>query len=107
MAVTPEPTLTVAAHRTLPAPVDAVWAAFTEPDLVRRWWGPTGFSCPVARMDVRVGGASLLTMRAPAEYGGGDTSNTWTYSVVERPTRLEYVMRFADPDGTTISPADA
>jgi uncharacterized protein YndB with AHSA1/START domain len=97
----------VTARRTFAAPVGAVWAAWTEPDLIRRWWGPEGFTCPVARMDVRVGGVSLLAMQAPEQYGGGRTYNTWSYSAVEPAARLEYVMRFADEAGTTISPADA
>ena len=105
--MTPDQTLSVVAHRTVAAPVAAAWAAFAEPDLVRRWWGPQGFTCPLARMDVRVGAASLLAMRAPTEFGGGETYNTWTYSVVEPPVRLEYVLRFADQSGTTINPADA
>jgi uncharacterized protein YndB with AHSA1/START domain len=58
-------------------------------------------------MDVRAGGVSLLAMQAPQQYGGGRTFNTWSYDVVEPMARLEYVMRFADPTGTTISPADA
>lgn len=102
-----EQTLDVTASRTYPVPVEAVWAAWTEPDLIRRWWGPAGFTCPLARMDVRVGGVSLLAMRAPEEYGGGETYNTWTYGAVEPMARLEYVMRFADEKGATISPADA
>jgi uncharacterized protein YndB with AHSA1/START domain len=99
--------LDVTARRSYPAPVDAVWAAWTEPELIRQWWGPQGFTCPLARMDVRAGGVSLLAMQAPPEYGGGQTYNTWSYTVVEPMARLEYVMRFADPTGTTISPADA
>jgi uncharacterized protein YndB with AHSA1/START domain len=100
-------TLDVAARRTYPVPVEAMWAAWTVPELIRQWWGPEGFSCPLARMDVRAGGVSLLAMQAPPQYGGGQTYNTWSYSVVEPRSRLEYVMRFADQTGTTISPADA
>ena len=100
-------TLDVAARRTYPVPVEVVWAAWTAPELIRRWWGPEGFTCPLARMDVRAGGVSLLSMQAPQQYGGGQTYNTWSYGVVEPMARLEYIMRFADPTGTTISPADA
>ncbi|HYN93364.1 MAG TPA: SRPBCC domain-containing protein [Pilimelia sp.] len=105
-ASTPQ-TFDVVARRTYPVPVEAVWAAWTTPELVSRWWGPAGFTCPLARLDVRAGGVSLLAMRAPQEYGGGETYNTWSYSVVEPTARLEYVLRFADPTGATISPADA
>ena len=100
-------TLDVTARRTYPVSVEVVWAAWTSPELIRRWWGPEGFTCPIARMDVRAGGVSLLAMQAPQQYGGGQTYNTWSYGVVEPMARLEYVMRFADPTGTTIRPADA
>jgi uncharacterized protein YndB with AHSA1/START domain len=32
---------------------------------MERWWGPSGFSNPVCDMDVRVGGAWRIVMRAP------------------------------------------
>ena len=39
--------------RTFDAPVEDVWRAWTEPELVKRWWGPTGFTAPLAEIDVR------------------------------------------------------
>jgi uncharacterized protein YndB with AHSA1/START domain len=107
MSASDSRTSDVAARRMYPVPVEAVWTAWTVSELVRRWWGPEGFTCPLARMDVRAGGVSLLAMQAPQQYGGGRTYNTWSYGVVEPMARLEYVMRFADPTGATISPADA
>jgi uncharacterized protein YndB with AHSA1/START domain len=97
----------VRADRTVPVPAHVAYSAWTEPDLVRQWWGPTGFTCPVARMDVREGGISLLAMRAPAEFGGGEVWNTWTYTRVRPAARLDYVLRFATPDGRSITPAEA
>ena len=103
----PQPTFEVRATRVFPVPVEAAYAAWTEPDRVKQWWGPTGFTCPVAALDVRSGGVSLVAMRAPADTGGGTMYNTWGYTLVDPPNRLEYQMRFADADGRTISPADA
>jgi uncharacterized protein YndB with AHSA1/START domain len=103
----PQPTFEVRATRVFPVPVEAAYAALTEPDLVKQWWGPTGFTCPIAALDVRSGGVSLVAMQAPAEYGGGTMYNTWTYTQVDPPNRLEYQMRFATADGRTISPAAA
>jgi uncharacterized protein YndB with AHSA1/START domain len=100
-------TMTVGGNRTLPVPVEEAYAAWTDPGTVRRWWGPDGFSCPVAEMDVREGGSSLLGMQAPAEYGGGVTYTRWSYTRVDPPHRLEYVMRFADAAGEPITPAEA
>jgi uncharacterized protein YndB with AHSA1/START domain len=92
--------------RTFEAPVDEVWRGWTEDDLVRRWWGPTGFTAPVAEMDVRPGGHSLVCMRAPAEYGGQDTYHTWNYTTVVPGERLEFVQTFVDRDRKPVDPAD-
>jgi uncharacterized protein YndB with AHSA1/START domain/predicted enzyme related to lactoylglutathione lyase len=88
----------LAVTRVLDAPVEEAWKAWTEPEYVMRWWGPTGFTSPLAELDVRVGGTSLVCMRAPAEYGGHDMYNTWTYQEVVRPERLEFVLDFTDAD---------
>jgi uncharacterized protein YndB with AHSA1/START domain/predicted enzyme related to lactoylglutathione lyase len=88
----------LAVTRVLDAPVEEAWKAWTEPDYVMRWWGPTGFTSPLAELDVREGGTSLVCMRAPAEYGGQDMYNTWTYRKVVPPERLEFVLDFTDAD---------
>ena len=87
------------------APVEEVYRAWVDPELVMRWWGPMGFTSPMARMDVRVGGASLVCMRAPKEFGGQDWYNTWTYQKVEPGRRLEFISRFADAEGNELDPA--
>lgn len=39
------------------APVELVWQAYTQPDLLRRWLlGPDDWTMPICEMDVRVGG---------------------------------------------------
>lgn len=90
--------------RSFDAPAAAVYAAWTDPELVRRWWGPSGFTCPIAEMDARVGGVSLVCMQAPADWGGVQLFNTWTYAVVEPGRRLEFVLRFCDAQRNTIAP---
>jgi uncharacterized protein YndB with AHSA1/START domain len=70
-----------------------------------RWWGPEGFTCPLAKLDFREGGKSLVCMRAPQEYGGMDIYNTWTYGRIEPHKRMEFVLNFADKDGTKLDPA--
>jgi hypothetical protein len=42
-----------------------VWLAWTTDAEVMKWWGPDNYTAPVARMDVRVGGTSLVAMRSP------------------------------------------
>jgi uncharacterized protein YndB with AHSA1/START domain len=102
-----EQTYDVSVIREFDAPIDRIWAAWTQPDDLRAWWGPTGFTCPRAEADVRVGGRILVTMRAPEEYGGFEQHSAWELTEVEAPRRLRYVFRFTDASGTPITPAQA
>ena len=97
-------TFEVVVPRILDAPLDEVWKAWSDPEYVMRWWGPTGFTSPSAEMDFRVGGASLVCMRAPAEYGGQEMYNTWTYTTIDPHERIEFVSNFADKDGNHLDP---
>jgi uncharacterized protein YndB with AHSA1/START domain len=92
--------------RVFDAPVEQVWNAWVEPEMVKQWWGPTGFTCPLAEMDFREGGTSLVCMRAPKEFGGQDMYNTWTYEEIEPMKRLLYTLRFTDKDGKAFDPAE-
>jgi len=89
-------------RRDFAAPVAQVWRAWTDAQQVMRWWGPTGFTAPLAEMDVRMGGRSLVCMRSP---DGHDFYNNWTYSKIVPLERLEFVAEFADKDGTVMDPA--
>jgi uncharacterized protein YndB with AHSA1/START domain len=91
--------------RVFDAPVQQVWNAWSDSKLVRQWWGPTGFTCPVAQMDFREGGTSLVCMRAPKEFGGQDMYNTWTYEKIVPMQRFSYLLRFADQEGHPMDPA--
>jgi uncharacterized protein YndB with AHSA1/START domain len=98
-------TYNVVSTRVFDAPVEQVWAAWCDEAKVKRWWGPHGFSVPVAHMDVREGGVSLVAMRAPVEYGMPDMYNTWTYTAVVPRERLEFVVHFTDAEGNRLDPA--
>jgi uncharacterized protein YndB with AHSA1/START domain len=98
-------TYDLAVTRLFDAPVESVWKAWSDPNQVMRWWGPHGFTSPLARIDFRVGGTSLVCMRAPKEYGGQDMYNTWTYRKIEPLKRIEFILNFADQDGRKLDPA--
>jgi uncharacterized protein YndB with AHSA1/START domain len=100
-------TFEVVVTRLFGVPVEEVWKAWSDPEYVMRWWGPTGFTSPSAEMDFRVGGVSLVCMRAPAEHGGQEMYNTWTYTNIDPHERIEFVSNFADRDGTHLDRAAA
>ena len=42
-----------------------VYAAWTDPEALPRWFGPDGFTCTVREMDVRNGGRARFDMTSP------------------------------------------
>ena len=91
--------------RTFDAPVERVWKQWSESENVMRWWGPKGFTSPLAKIDFREGGVSLVCMRAPKEFGGFDMYNTWSYRKIVPHERIEFVLNFSDKDGNKLDPA--
>ena len=85
------------------APPELVWKAWTDPQYVMQWWGPKGFSCPACRMDVRVGGKSLLCMKTPDGYEGW---NAIEYHEIVLHEKIVSSMYFSDSEGNKIDPAD-
>jgi len=96
----------VVVTRLFDAPVEQVWKAWSDPQYVMQWWGPTGFTCPLAEMDFRQGGTSLVCMRAPQEFGGQDMYNTWTYITILPLQRIEYILNFTDKGGNAFDPIE-
>lgn len=97
-------TLDLVVTRLIDAPVEQVWQAWVDPELVKRWWGPDGFTAPLARIDFRPGGVSLLCMSSPQF---GTHYSTWRYTQIEPMERIEYIHNLSDASGATIDPASA
>ena len=58
-------TPTIEITRVFDAPLALVWQVWTEPEHVKQWWGPHGFTTPVYESDLRTGGIMRYHMRAP------------------------------------------
>lgn len=87
--------------RVFNAPVERVWRAWTDPEMVMQWWGPEHFTAPLARIDFRVGGKYLFAMRDPE---GNDYYSTGEYVEIVPLRRIVYTDSFADADGNVVSP---
>jgi uncharacterized protein YndB with AHSA1/START domain len=87
--------------RVFDAPVEQVWKAWSEPSCVMQWWGPEGFTSPLAQMDFREGGTSLVCMSSP-EYG--DHYSTWQYEKIVPMQRIEYIHNLSDKDRNLVDP---
>jgi uncharacterized protein YndB with AHSA1/START domain len=96
----------VTATRIFDAPRALVWRAFTDPDHLKHWWGPNGFSCTFHEFDLRPGGAWNFIMHGP---DGKDYENEWVFVEIDWMERIildhtnfprhRLTMRFEDADG--------
>jgi uncharacterized protein YndB with AHSA1/START domain len=77
--------------RIIDAPREQVFAAWTEPEQIRQWWGPGEFTCPDAEVELRPGGRYRVAMQ-PAQ--GEPFIVAGTYREVEPPIRLVYTWRW-------------
>jgi uncharacterized protein YndB with AHSA1/START domain len=73
--------------RLLDAPREKVWAAFTTPEHVARWYGGKGFTNKVLEMDVRPGGLWRHVMTTP---DGTDFPLEFVYIEVVKPSKLAW-----------------
>src|SRR5258708_23868211 len=62
--------------RLINAPREKVYRAWTDPELLKKWFAPLPYTTPVAELDVRPGGANLIVMRGP---DGKDMPNRGVY----------------------------
>ena len=79
-----KPSLTL--KRRFKAPPAKVFAAWTEPEKIKRWFGPAGAVCTHAEFDLRVGGKFTIVATSP----GGETQ------------RVLGVMREVVPDAKLV-----
>ena len=85
--------------RLIKADRDRVFAAWTDPAILRRWWGPGPITCPEAHIDLREGGTYRIANKET------DGSITWISGHFERirnPEELVYTWKVSIlPDEAT------
>ncbi|HXR28977.1 MAG TPA: SRPBCC domain-containing protein [Solirubrobacteraceae bacterium] len=98
MSVADSTTLRI--ERTFDAPPEEVFDAWTDPEVLKRWWAadPRGRT-PVADVDLRVGGGYRLTMED--RDGRGAHTVRGEYREVLRPERLVYTWAWEQDDGSS------
>jgi uncharacterized protein YndB with AHSA1/START domain len=95
-------TRTLRLERTFDAPPDVVFDAWTNPEVMRRWWRvEEHWKTVEAISDLRIGGDVRVKMHDPTDgedYGGGGK-----YTEIDRPNRLAFTWIWdRDPRGTLI-----
>lgn len=85
--------------RTFDASHEQVWKAWTDPKMLKGWWGPKNFTCPHSEIDLREGGKYLHCMRS-AE--GQDFWSTGTYKKIVPMKEIVCSDSFADEEGNIV-----
>lgn len=95
--------------RTLNAPRELVFEVFTDPDHIKNWWGPNGFTNTIFKMDARPGGKWEFVMHGP---DGTEYKNESVFKEVVRPEKIVFdhvsgpkftaTITFAEQDGKTL-----
>ena len=82
--------------RVFDAPRQMVFDAFSKPELLKRWFGPRGWSLVVCEVDLRVGGGFRFVMRGP---DGRDMGMRGVYKEIQAPERSVHMESFDDFPG--------
>lgn len=82
--------------RVFNAPRHLVYDAFTKPELLKRWFGPRGWSLVVCEVDLRVGGGFRFVLRGP---DGSEMGMRGVYRELVRPERSVHIETFDDYPG--------
>ena len=73
--------------RLLNAPIELVWKVWTEPDHIKNWWGPNGFTNTIFGMDMKAGGKWDYIMHGP---DGTDYKNKSVFKEIVKYKRIVY-----------------
>jgi uncharacterized protein YndB with AHSA1/START domain len=89
-------TVTLIVRRTIRASTERLFDAWTQPEQLKKWWGPASVECIDAKVDLRVGGCYRIANRFP------DGRVLWIageFESIERSKRLVYTWRLESTDG--------
>lgn len=94
-------------ERVFDAPSKAVWRAWTDPEFIKQWWGPEGFTAPNIKVDLNVGGKYIFTMHGPKDSEWDkDIYSAGIYLEIVPYKKLVVTDYFSDEFGEMLEPAD-
>ncbi|HEY5773780.1 MAG TPA: SRPBCC domain-containing protein [Chitinophagaceae bacterium] len=73
--------------RQVNAPIELVWEVWTDPEHLKEWWGPNGFTNTISKMDLRENGEWDLVMHGP---DGTDYKNKSIFKKIIKHKKIVY-----------------
>jgi uncharacterized protein YndB with AHSA1/START domain len=77
--------------RILNVPRASAYRAWTDPELMKKWFAPAPWTTPTVQVDVRPGGSSFIVMRSPE---GQEFPNRGVYLEVVKNEKLVFTDAF-------------
>ena len=90
---------TLCTERTFNASAADVWRVWNDPDSIKKWWGPKGYTALVVRNDARAGGSYLWAMKSAQ---GRTFWSTGIYKEIVANKKIVSTMSFSNENGKTI-----
>jgi len=95
---TPQTGISLKVTKTINAPRERVFAAWTQPELLHQWWGAhESFSAPIAEVDLKVGGKYRFGMLEPGK--DAPYVSYGVYQEVDPPSKLVFTWAFEKKAG--------
>src|SRR4029077_6866499 len=90
----------ISISRLFNAPRELVWEVWTNPDHIKNWWGPNGFTNTIFTMDVQPGGVWDFIMHGP---DGTEYKNKNNFKEIKRPEKIIFEHISAPKHVTTVT----
>ncbi|MES2779520.1 MAG: SRPBCC domain-containing protein [Bacteroidota bacterium] len=88
--------------RTFKAPRSLVFDAWTQPEHIKNWWAPKGFTNTYCTVDLRIGGEFRYCMTNPE---GAEFWGKGVYKLIDKPNHIQCTDTFTDKDGNPVAPS--
>ena len=88
--------------RVFNSPCKTLWKAWSDPEVLKRWWAPEGCTTPFCHVEFRVGGKLHYCMRMA---DGKDIWGLGIYREIIPHVRLVFTDSFADEKGNLVAPS--
>jgi len=82
--------------RTLDAPRELVWKAWSDPKALAEWWGPKEFELGVHKLEFKPGGEFHYSMKA---HNGFEMWGKFTYKEIAAPEKIVFTSSFSNEKG--------
>lgn len=83
----------IVSSRIINSPKELIFKAWSEPDHLKNWWGPKGFTNTFHEFDFRVGGKWSFVMHGPDK---GNYTNECEFIKIEKPSLIAW-KRYSQP----------